>query len=49
MSAPIIQAPIKYAGAYIVSGFVMPVQKRPSWMNRFMMRWIFGWDWRDAA
>jgi hypothetical protein len=48
-NASIVEPP-KVAGAYWVGGnggLCIQIKKRPSWMHRFMMRWAFGWVWKD--
>ena len=30
------------------SGLSIQLLKKPRWLHRQMMRWAFGWRWRDA-
>lgn len=53
MDAPriTIQLPPPPAGAYWIggpeSGVCFHVRRRPRWVHRLLMRWAFGWVWRD--
>ncbi|HZO54902.1 MAG TPA: hypothetical protein VFB63_19500 [Bryobacteraceae bacterium] len=42
----------KPAGAYWIGGvhvgLGVQMPKRPHWLHRLAMRWVFGWEWRDA-
>lgn len=43
-----------HAGAYYLGEgsarhVAIYLGKRPRWLHRFMMRWAFGWEWRDAG
>jgi len=44
--------PPRYVGGYHVggpAGLVINLTERPCWLHRQMMRWCFGWEWRDAS
>ena len=41
--------PPKPVGYYLWDGVDWAVQKRPNWFQRKMIRWFFGWGWRDAS
>ena len=47
-----IHRPPPPAGAYWIGGVSLGVgftlNTKPRWLHRFMMRWAFGWEWRDA-
>ena len=53
MEAPhlVIQMPPPPVGAYWIGGFdnglAFTLSRRPHWWHRLMMRWAFGWHWRD--
>ena len=40
----------KPAGYWIISGsFHIPVKRRPSRWNRFWVKLLLGWEWREAT
>jgi hypothetical protein len=41
----------KYVGAYWLGGHFgvgVHLERRPLLLHRLMMRWLLGWEWRDA-
>lgn len=42
-----ILKPIESVGSYDLGNVFLMVTKRPSWFQRVMVRWCFGWKWRN--
>ena len=34
-------------GYYDLDGFQIGLDKKPRWLHRQAMRWVFGWKWVD--
>ena len=37
----------KIVGGYKMNTMTFCLTKKPSWINRFFVRWCLGWDWED--
>lgn len=37
----------KAVGHYDLGNVFLTVTKRPSWFQRVMVRWCFGWKWQN--
>lgn len=32
-------------GYYDLGGTRFAINKKPCWLHRFLVRWVFGWEW----
>lgn len=41
--------PPKPVGYWRFGDLMLPQQRRPRWLTRFLMRWLAEWRWVDTA